>query len=95
MKQCQVAQDHNHLRRRSVSELGVTLILSALLDSHLPKSGDATSSSNAFSVDFFVNAFHSAGEYFLRSGVVCMMDGYNSSVSILGSDLLKPDDAQI
>jgi hypothetical protein len=26
---------------------------------------------------------------------VCMMDGYNSSVSILGSDLLKPDDAQI
>jgi hypothetical protein len=42
-----------------------------------------------------VNAFHSAGEYFLLSGVVCMMDGYNSSVSILGSDLLKPDDAQI
>lgn len=89
-------QDHNsQLRRRSVLELGVTLILSALVESHLLKSGDATSSSKAFSVDSFVNASHSAAEYFLLSGVVCMMDGYKSSDSFLGGVLVKPDGAQI
>lgn len=46
-------------------------------------------------MDFFVNSSHSAAEYFLLSGVVCMMDGYNSFVSALGSDLLKPGDTNL
>ena len=91
-----VAQDHTcHIRRRSLLELGVTVILSALVDSHLLNSGDATSSSKAFSVDSLVNASHSAAEYFLLSGVVCMMDGYNSSDSFLGGVLVKTDDEKI
>lgn len=77
-----------HLRPRPVFVLGVTLILPALEVNHLPKSGDATSSSKAFSVDSFVNASHSAAEYFFLSGVLCIMDGYNASFCVLSGVLM-------
>lgn len=86
-----MAQDQNsHLRRlAAVLPLGDTLILSALVNNHLLKSGEATSPSNAFSVDSFVKASHSASEYFLLSGVEWKVEGYKSD-SFPGGVLDKP-----
>ena len=93
-KSAEEVQDQNHLRRLAGDLLsGVTLIRSALVANHLPKSGVLASSCRACSVDSFVKASHSASEYLLLSGVVWKVEGYESD-SFEGGDMGEPVEIQ-
>ena len=88
-----MAQDQNsHLRCRSTVFVGVMLIRSLLVTNHIQNSGEAASSSRAFSVESWVNVSHSTFENFLLSGVVWITEGYDSSSENFSAEVLvKPD----